>query len=89
MLSGIVAARVLPIDEGPVNILSGNDVEVPVKASFHGLSLASSLIEYTFLWTGVLSIQSLSLFLYKTCYHSCIKPLLDICLHCVFTLLIP
>jgi len=46
MVSGIVAACVLPIEEGPVNILIGNDAEVPVKASFHGLSLASSLIEH-------------------------------------------
>lgn len=53
MLSGIVAACVLPIEEGPVNILIGNDAEVPVKASFHGLSLASSPIEHTFLWTVV------------------------------------
>ena len=40
-------------------------------------------------WTGVLSIQYMSLLLYKTCYHSCIKPFLDMCLHCVFTPLIP
>lgn len=49
MLSGSVAACVLPLEESPVNILIGNDAEVPVKASFHGLSLASSLVEHTFL----------------------------------------
>jgi len=53
MLSGSVAACVLPIEEGPVNILIGNDAEVPVKASFRGLSPASSLIEHAFLRTVV------------------------------------
>jgi hypothetical protein len=85
MLSGSVAACVLLIDEGPFNIQSGSDAEGPVKASFHGLSLASSLIGHTFMlivvWTGILSIKYVSLFLYKTCYHSCIKPPPDIHLH--------
>jgi hypothetical protein len=87
MLSGSVAACVLPIEEGPVNILIGNDVEVPVKASFRGLSLASSLIEHTFLWivmdssavntVCVISLQNLLSQLYKAssrCVHA-------LCLH--------
>jgi len=75
MLSGSVAACVLPIEEGPVNILIGNDAEVPVKASCHGLSL-SSLIEHTFLqvvvdWSTIntvcviISLQNLLSQLYK------------------------
>jgi len=60
--SGSVAACVLPIVEVRVNILIGNDAEVPVKPSFHGLSLASSLMEHTFLqivvdWSTVSTVR--------------------------------
>jgi hypothetical protein len=93
MLSGSVAACVLPIEEGPVNILIGNDAEVPVKASFHGLSLASSLIEHTFLrivmdssavnTVCVISLQNLLSQMYKA---SC-RCVLALCFHPIHPLI--
>jgi len=94
ILSGIVAACVLPIEEGPVNILIGNEAEVPVKASFHGLSLASSLIEHTFLWIVVdwstvdtlcviISLQNLL----SQLYEASSRHVLTLCLHTAHSLI--